>query len=142
MPYDYQAAIDELFGIAAVPLAAANIDVKWPGAPQSAKPAREKTWARVSAQIVTDDQSSLANSAGKKRYHATGLLYVQLFCSRIEANGLDNGRTIAKAVQAAFRVDAPSGVMWFRDQKIRELPITEESYPINVVVTFEYESIQ
>lgn len=145
---DYQAAIDEMFGMikTAVESAAAQaiavIDMRWPGMPKPAAVPMDSYWARISTQIVTDNQSSLTNANGVKRFRAIGLLYFQLFCPRTQPSRLDSGRQLAELVQKAFRSPAPSGSIQFRSAQIRELPPTEENYPINVVVTFEYDSVQ
>jgi hypothetical protein len=147
MPITYSSAIDELFGIinSIWPDAAGVIsyvpEIRWPGAAKASKPDTSKFWARVSTQTVDDGQSSLANVNGQKRYRATCLLYVQIFCPRNVANALPDGRLLAQLVRDRFLKSSPSGALEFQNQKIRELPAETDWYPINVVVTYIYDEI-
>jgi len=149
MPIQYTAAIDELLGMiktawdaGALSIAGYEPEIRWPGNPIGTKPDMTKYWGRPSTQIVLDGQSSLANDQGLRRYQAQGLLYFQLFCPRNVADSLENGRLLAEVIRTAFREGSPSGDLWFRNQKIVELPETDESYPINVVVEFLYDTLQ
>lgn len=150
MSLNYDDALDELFGMVKAVfddpkwslLLGYDIDVRWPGVAIETKPAMDELWARVSMQIITEEQASLANVAGNKMYETTGLLYVQLFCPRNQPASMDNGRQLAVDMRNAFRHDSPSQELWFRNQTVRELPETTENYPINVVVTFSYKTLQ
>lgn len=145
----YIDATDEMFGIIFGVLSSSTVhdllsydmDIRWPGKPVATKPDPTKLWARVSKQIVTDSQSSLANDGQQREFDATGLLYVQLFCPKNQPASLENGRTVAVALQQAFRKQSPSDEIWFRNQAIRELPETDENYPINVITEFQYTSL-
>jgi hypothetical protein len=147
---DYSGARDEVFGIVTTLWASPALasvfgyvpELRYDGAEEAGTPDKSKTWARVSAQIVKDGQASLSGGDGTKKYRGIGLAYVQVFGSRIETNSKVNAIALAGLIQAQFRKPSPSGDLWFRDQKIVELPVTDSSYPVNVVVTFEYESIQ
>jgi hypothetical protein len=150
MSVNYSDALDELFGMVKAifdqakwsDLFGYTIDVRWPGVALATKPDMTKLWARVSFQIVSEPQASLSNAAGNKMYETTGLLYVQLFCPRNQPDSMDNGRELAVDMRNRFRHDSPSQEIWFRNQTVRELPETEENYPINVVVTFSYKTLQ
>jgi hypothetical protein len=149
MPITYNNARDEMFGIikaawsGSTDVVGYEPDIRWQGAPQGSAPDMDKYWARVSIQIVTDKQETLASdSLGKRLYKATGLIYFQLFCPRNVANPTINGITLAELIRGAFRKASPSGSIFFYNQAIRELPPTDENYPINVVATFEYDTIQ
>lgn len=150
MPTTYIAAKDELFGIVKavfddakwVALLGYVIDVRWPEVARASKPDFTKQWARVSAQSVSDGQATLSNVQNTKVFEAVGLLYVQLFCPRNMPASQENGLLIASDLQAAFRKQSPTGELWFRNQKISELPPTEDSYPINVQTDFQYRTLQ
>lgn len=144
MPITYSNAIDEMFGMVNAELGNVCVvltydvfDMRWPGAPNAVAPDATKFWGRTSAQIVKDDVTSI----GGKKYTATGLLYVQLFCPRNVANTLVLGRQVAALFRDAFRQPSVSGAINFYNQKIVELPETEDNHPMNVVVTFEYDSV-
>lgn len=144
----YSDAVDEMFGmINSIWNANSSIiagyvpEIHWPGKPEPTSVPMDQVWARVSVQLVSDKQSSLANSNGVRRYHAIGLLYFQIFCPRTAASTLDIGRALANLIRLAFLKESPSGSIWFIDAVIRELPSTTENYPINIVVTFQYDSL-
>lgn len=148
MTTTYHDAIDEMFASAkavfdgtAAALLGYVPDVRWPGAPLATVPDYTKLWARVSLQIVTDEQASLANNNDKRFFWATGLLFIQLFCPRNVGGSIDKGRLIAEQIQNKFRHQSTSGEIWYRNAKVVELPETEDSYPINVIVQFKYKTI-
>jgi hypothetical protein len=142
----YIDATDEMFGVIYGVLADTQwntkfgytIDVRWPGTPKAAKPDPSRLWARVSKQIVKEQQTSLANVSGERNFTTIGLLFVQLFCPRNQPQSLDDGRLVAVALEAAFRNQSPSGEIWFLNEAIRELAETDESYPITVQTEYQY----
>lgn len=117
-------------------------DVRWQGVPTATVPDKSKLWARVSSQVVTDGQAALANANGKRLFEAAGLLYIQLFCPKGEAGIPAKGLLLAIALQAQYRQQSSSAELWFRNQRILELPETADSYPINVVTEFRYKTLQ
>lgn len=142
------AAIDEMFETVktvfdsvAAPLLGYDPDVRWPGVPVAAKPDRSKFWSRVSSQLVTDEQSALANASQLRLFEATGMLYVQLFCPRNIGGSIDSGRSIAIALQTALRKASPDNEVWYRKAKSVELPEDDASYPILVSVQYTYKTI-
>jgi hypothetical protein len=146
MPSTYSDAIDNMFGmVQAIWNQAASIVgytpiLRWPGEEIAAKPPVDQIWSRVSTQIVTDEQTAFANNNGVRLYHAKGLLFIQLFCPRTNAD-LNIGRQFAQFIREGFRKESPDGNIWFTNQRILELPPTDTNYPINVVVTFEYDGV-
>jgi hypothetical protein len=150
MPIAYTSALDEMFGMIKSSWdanAAATVgyipEIRWPGVAKSDIPDCLKFWARVSTKIVVDGQSSLSdgNGSGNKRYTAIGLLFIQIFAPRSVGGALVKARELAMMIRERFRSSSPSDSIWFRDQKIDELPSTDDHYPLNVVVTFEYDQI-
>lgn len=145
----YVDATDEMFGIIYGVLSDAQwntkfgytIDVRWPGIAKENKPDPSKLWARVSKQVVKEQQSSLANVQGERNFTTIGLLFTQLFCPRNQPATLDNGRMVAVALEQALRQSSPSGEIWFLNQAIRELPETDENYPITVVTEYNYQTM-
>jgi hypothetical protein len=145
----YDAVVDEMFGIIndawkadSTAVAGYIPEIRWKGAPKADPAPMDKYWARVSSQLVTDAQSSLSSFNGTKRYRATGLLYFQLFCPRTLPDRESVGRKLAMLIHSAFRKPSISGAIEFRNNVIRELPESEDYYPINVVVNFEFDSVQ
>lgn len=148
MPTTLISAVDELFSIVKTVVDASGSyigyvpEIRWPGAPVGPKPAKEKLWLRVSKRTITDGQSSLAGASNSRFFEEIGLVFVQLFCPRNVAASLDNGRMLAVAIQLAFRDHSPSGEIWFRGQRIVELPEEAEFYPINVIVQYTFKTLQ
>lgn len=137
----YTEAQDELFGIVQAKVSSLAY-VAWPRVPAASNPDKTTLWARVSMQTVTDSQSSLAGSNGVRRFETVGLLYVQLFAPRNIGGSSEEALTLAKTIRDEFRKASPSGLISFKDQKIVELPETDQNYPINVSVTFTYQTTQ
>lgn len=148
MAITQQDVIDELFGSVKQVFDASTSfigyipELVWPGNPIGNKPDNSKYWGRASQQHVTDQQSALANADGLKLYEATGLLYVQVFCPRNQAESPELGRKLALALQTRFREQSDSAEVWFRNARVLELAETAKNYPINFVVTFTYKTIQ
>lgn len=142
----YEEAIDEIFGIfnaAWFGDSAAVVgyvpEVRWPGVEEPEKPELSKFWARVSQQTVIEGQSSLRNGDGGQRYTTDGLVFVQIFCPKSDSLGMTNGRKLAIIARNAFRGNATSGQVWFRNARINELPPEENWYRFNVVAEYEYD---
>jgi len=139
----YVQAQDEVFTIAkagidsCATLAGYQIDTRWPADNSGIKPDPLRFWIRVSSQVVTDEQKTLANFNGIKNYEAIALMYAQIFCPRI-AGAKDTGLQIAQVIRQGFRNRPIDDTVWFRRQKIVELPETEKEYPINLSVEFHY----
>lgn len=144
----YSEAIDEIFTTVTNTVETFTptfIDYEFPlrfvGIEYSTKPDRTKYWARVSTQIVSDQQASLSDVEGQRFYEAISLLYIQLFCPRNVSKSLQNGRKMAEILQDQFRRRSTSDELWYRNPRIVELPETAEAYPINIVSEFWYKSI-
>jgi hypothetical protein len=141
----YSDAIDTLFGIVnaawagALSIVGYTPEIRWQGREVPNKPPINKIWARVSSQIVTDTQASLADKNSKRIYHAKGLLYIQLFCPRTD--DLTIPRLFAQYIREAFRSESSDGNIWFTNPRIVEQPPTKAHYPIVVSTNFEYDNI-
>lgn len=144
----YTEVIDEMFTTAkAIIDGCADIigyvpETRWQGVPKGPKPAMDKFWLRVSQQVVTESQASLSNVDDRRLWETVGLLYVQLFCPRNAVNSIVNGRLLAVRLRNAFRQQSLSNEIWYRNQKVVELAETSDNYPINVVIQFEFKTLQ
>jgi len=144
-PITYNDAIDTVFGIVNGAWAGSqNIlgyipQIRWQGKEVAAKPPVNLLWARVSAQIITDQLASLAGVDGKRLYHAEGLVYVQFFAPRTDPS-LKLARQLAQYIREFFRKESSDGNMWFKNAKIVELQPTSTAYPINLSANFEYDN--
>jgi len=148
MTTDYISAVDQMFALfnAAFSASAPAIvgympDVRWQGIDEGTTPDASKFWCRVSQQTVIEEQSTIADENGKRRYTADGLLFVQLFCPISDVEAMEKGRKLAVIARNAFRGKATSGKVWFRNVRINELPKEESAYRFNVVAEYEYDEI-
>jgi len=148
MTTTYHDAIDEMFGAAkgvfdadAVAILGYTPAVNWRGSPTGDPVDKSKLWARVSWATVTDGQASLANDGTKKLYECVGILSIQLFCPRNEADSAVNGVLLAEALQQQFRHRSVSGELWYLNFKIVELPETATDYPITVSGQVRYKTL-
>lgn len=116
-------------------------EIRWPGVIYTEHPPNDKIWARPSFKTVIDGQQTLSNAGGVSRYAAKCLFYLQIFCPLNDPdNALNKGILLAKNIQTAFRHGLND--VWFQDQQVRELDPTPESYPINVVVVCNFETLE
>lgn len=147
MSINYSAVIDEMFTtVKSIVDGSSDLigyvpEVRWQGVPKSTKPPVDKFWLRASKMIVTEQQASLSSVDDTRMWEAIGLMYVQCFCPRNLASSIDNGRLFAERMRNAFRQQSLSGEIWYRNQKVVELPETAESYPINVVIEFHFKTL-
>ncbi len=119
-------------------------EVRWQNDQETETPDGSKFWARVSQQIVLASQTTLANQVSgpdKKRYTASGLVFVQIFCPKSLTTSDQLGRQLAELAQNAYRGKSTSGCIWFRNVRINPLPPEALFYRFNVVAEFEYDDI-
>jgi hypothetical protein len=150
VPTNYAAAIKELFSIVnsvwvsqVTPLLAYQPQLRWQGVSEPTNAPTNQYWARVSTQNVSDTQATLSDYQGRRRYTSVGLLYVQLFCPKANgaSNSVDLGRTMADLLRNAFRRPSPSGTIFFTNQRIVELAPTPDTYPINIIIRYQYDIV-
>lgn len=119
-------------------------DVQWEGVQPRDVPDASKHWARMSIQTVFEEQTTLSNcegAPGKKRYTASGLIFVQLFCPKSIVDGYSVGGDLADVAKNAFRGKTTSGKIWFRNVRINPLDPEDLYYRFNVVAEFEYDEL-
>lgn len=148
MTTNYVDAIDQMFSLFNSAWNAETMaivgyvpDVRWPGVEEPGTPDASKYWARVSQQTVIEEQSTISDDNGKRRYTASGLIFVQLFCPKSEAAAMENGRKLAIIARNSFRGKTTSGKVWFRNARINELAPEESAYRFNVVAEYEYDEV-
>lgn len=117
--------------------------IVWPLTDVRAIPAADKYWCRVSTQSVGEPLASLSEvvEPGKRMYEPFGLLFIQLFVPKSDAQAAVRGLALATLARNSFKgVQTPNGV-WFRESKINNLPDEEKSYRFNIIVEYEYNEI-
>ena len=118
--------------------------IEWQGVQPRGTPVASKHWCRASLQNVSEGQASLSISEGapgRKRYTAFGLVFVQIFSPRSEANGFENGLLLSQVAKGAFRGKTTPGKVWFRNVRMQELEPEDSFYRLNVVAEFEYDEV-
>jgi hypothetical protein len=69
----------------------------------SANPADDKYWARISRRIVDERQETLRNGLLQRRFVTDGLVFVQLFCPVTDSKAQDNMDKMAELIRNDFR---------------------------------------
>lgn len=151
MTLQYDQARDEIFAVfntAWQANAAAQAgyipEVRWQGVQYREIPDGSKFWCRISKDNVFEEQTSLSTcvgTPGQRRYTASGLAIVQLFCPKSNTESFAIGQKLAKVAQDAFRGRSTGNGMWFRNVRIKELDPEETCFRFNVVAEFEYDDI-
>lgn len=119
-------------------------EIRWQGVQYRSLPDGSKIWGRVSIQTVFEEQTTLSTCEGKpgqKRYTASGLVFVQLFCPKSDTESYAKGGKLAKIARDAFRGKSTPGKVWFRNARINEIPPEELYERYNVVTEFEYDEL-
>jgi hypothetical protein len=112
--------------------------ILWAGIEPTAPIAPDSYYVSVDEQPVTEQQATLRN--GDRRYEAAGLLIIQVFCPRSDAQAMAKGRALAEVARDAFR-GVDTGGVWFRNVRINKLPPSEKYYIFNVISEYEYSEI-
>jgi len=119
-------------------------EIRWQGVQYRDLPDGSKFWVRLSKQTVFEEQASLSNCEGlpgQKKYTASGLVFVQLFCPKSNTQAFELGQKLAKLARNAFRGKTTPGKIWFRNVRINELSPEELYERFNVVTEFEYDEL-
>lgn len=148
MPTSYAVARDEMFAklLAGWTAGAASIvgyvpELKWPGEEDQNPQATEVYWGRVSLAEGETEQSGLSAGAyapdgAVRRYTSFGLIYVQLFGPRHNADAVQKLALLSQCAQAALRGETPSGVVFY-DASFRSM--LPEAVWEGFIVKAEYE---
>ena len=116
--------------------------VRWEFVESQELPDSSKVWCRVSTQTVGIEQTTLSDSVGEqghRRYTATGLVFVQIFCPKSLAQAGEFGRALSQVARNSFRGKSTQSGIWFRNARVNELPMEDLYYRFNVISEFEYD---
>lgn len=148
MTTTYTEAVDQIFALFKTALnsnASAVVgyvpEIRWQGVEKPGTPDPSKYWCRVSQITVDEDQATLSDDNGKRRYTSYGLVFVQLFCPKSDVEAMAKGRSLAMIARNAFRGKTTSGRVWFRNARIKELDPDSDSIRFNIVSDYEYDEI-
>lgn len=114
-------------------------EIRWQNVQQRPIPDGSKFWVRVSKDTVFEQQRTL--SPGFRKYEATGLIFVQLFCPKSNHQAFELGQQLAVVARNAFRGKSTENCIWFRNVRINEIPPEELFYRINIIAEFEYDEL-
>jgi len=116
-------------------------EVRWQHVEGVAPPDGSKFWARVSSQTAFEEQTALAGNDGARRYTASGIVIVQLYCPKSLSRAGEIGRKLAEVARNSFRGKSTSSSVWFRNARINELAPEENVYRFNIVAEFNYDEM-
>jgi len=142
---DYEQAIDDIFGMF-VPVwnaeSAAVVgyvpEIRYQGVEEKEELPTGKYWCRLSQMSEDEGQATLRNG-DCQRYTTDGLLFVQLFCPKKDAEAMTLGRRLSVIARSAYRgKKSPNGV-WFRNVRIKELAPESKWIKFNIIAEYEYD---
>lgn len=120
-------------------------EIEWHGVEKPENINRENVWVRFSTTNVFEQQATLSacvDEPYKRRYQASGLIFVQLFLPKTVDNASVLGVTLAKVARNAFRGKKTAGGVTFHNVRINDnLPPELLCYRINVVAEYDFDEI-
>lgn len=116
-------------------------EVRWQGVELPEKPDASKYWARASRLSVTEEQANLSGNDLKRRYTASGIAIVDIFCPKSDVEAMYNGRQLSAIARDSFRVSNATRVVWFRNARINEVAPDNDFLVFRVIAEFEYDEI-
>ncbi len=102
------------------------------------KPAGDVPWARVNVQHADGNQSSLAGGNGTRRFRNVGTVIVQVFTPI--GDGSVAEYDVGQAVLNAYRTARHTN-LWFKGQRLREVPSDGMFAQTNVLAEFTYDDV-
>lgn len=127
----------------ATALVGPNNELRYKGKSERTNP--PSYWGRVSQQIVAQPTASMADEntfgSARKRYETFGLVFVQVFAAKSDANAHRKGFQLSELVRDAFRRAGQSGSVWYENARINPLTDDGSNYRWNVVAEFRYDTI-
>lgn len=119
-------------------------EIQWQGVQTRNQPDGSKYWVRFSKQTVIEQQVTLSTCEGlpgQRKYEASGLVFIQIFCPKSDSQAFDLGQQLATVARNAFRGKVTPGRIWFRNVRINELEPEELYQRFNVVSEYEYNEL-
>lgn len=115
--------------------------ILWRNIELESKPPSDEFWVRLSTQTVDDDQSSLADFNGRRRFTNIGLIFVQIFAPKSNPQANEFAEKLAVIARDIFRGKTEDGCVWLRHSRIKELPEERDTFRFNVIADYEYDEI-
>jgi len=115
-------------------------DILWPMVTSNKNQPVELAFMRVSVQTVIERQITLRKE--HRRFETQGILFIQLFLPRSDAQSSAKGYTWSRAVRDEFRrANLPTDTI-FRNARVNEIPAEAKYYRLNVVVEYQFDETQ
>jgi hypothetical protein len=99
-------------------------------------PPNDMYWARVSLQIISEDQETLR--LPPRRFVTVGHVFVQLFCPIVDINVQPNLDVIAEQLRNKFRTYQTDKIEFTRSRVADNIPAEPNWLRANVVSEFAY----
>lgn len=148
MTADYMTAIDEIYSLFNEAWKVESLVVlgyipaiQWPNVEKAGKPDQTKFWVRISNQTLSEEQSTLSNSNGIRRYTNNGLVLVEIFCPKSVVKSNEFGKSLASISKNIFRGASTASGVFFRKSYIKELPQEDSCYRFMTVSEYEYDDV-
>lgn len=107
-------------------------EIRWQGREKETPPPGDKYWARVSNQTVGEGNAAIGNSL----FESYGLVFVQVFAPKSEADANEKGRALAVLARNVFRAQNP--LVCFRHARVQELEPEAAFIRFNAVTEYEF----
>lgn len=139
MPATLRQAHDQILGL--LHAAALGIVVQYPDMPSPASRPPQGSWARVMVEDSDDAGSNtLVGSRGNRRYETNGILTVEIYA--LSGDGRREAQRLAEVVLRAYRGRKTTGGVWFRRERVRDVGPDGTWYHVNVIVEYQYDTIE
>lgn len=123
---------------------AQGLDVAWEDVDENTadqKPDTMTKWCRVVVRHRAADSTSLPNPAGRKKYHETGFLLVEVLTPAGDGKVVND--TIVQAFLTALRTRSSlNQSVWYTGPRGQEQGQVDGWYKTNVVAEFHYDIIE
>ena len=119
-------------------------EIRWQGVQYRDLPDGSKFWVRLSKQTVFEEQATLSTCEGvpgQRKYTASGLVFVQIFCPKSNTQAFELGQKLAKLARNAFRGKSLPGKVWFRNTRINNVGDEDQMIRLNVIADYYYNEI-
>jgi len=116
-------------------------EIRWTGIEETSKTNHAKTWLRPYLEIIDQPQTCLnggINGSGKT-FTTYGLAFFQVFSTKKDNKGIENGLKISIIIRDAFRGAVTPGKIWFTNAKIKQMEPEAHYFRYNVIAEYQYD---
>lgn len=141
----FKEAHDEIMGVFKAAWDTTGYPVIWPnlagavGDQIATAPTGHIPYARISVRHLMGDET-IGVVGGQRRYERRGMVIVQIFTPA--GSGMDKAYDLAKTVADAFEGVVSGAGVWFRNVKIEEFGVVENTFQVNVFANFVYDEVK